>query len=178
MAETGIHFEVIYYLVKPARLVSSHRPDHYVACDMFLYWEEGNPKARKAPDVMVIKGVELRPPRPNFKIWEEGATSAVIFEITSPSTATEDATGKLQIYEQIGVKEYFLFDPLYEYLAGPLMGYRLIGDKYEPLMPSANGCLVSNELQLQCARRAINSFYSTSARANGYPRRRKCDSSA
>jgi hypothetical protein len=41
------------------------------------------------------------------------------------------------------VEEYFLDDPLGEYLAPPLQGYRLVAGKYEPIEPDADGALLS-----------------------------------
>jgi Uma2 family endonuclease len=148
LAETEVHVWVIVSLLATLRDYFKHRPDYYVNGDMFLYWEEGNPEARRAPDVMVVKGVEPKPPRDFFKIWEERATPCVIIEITSPKTADEDREVKYRLYERLGVKEYFLFDPRHEYLERPLLGYRLINNRYEALMPSADGCLVSSELQM------------------------------
>jgi len=31
---------------------------------------------------------------------------------------------------KLGVREYFIFDPLGDYLSPPLRGYRLVGDEY------------------------------------------------
>ena len=149
LAESEAHLMVILTLIATLRQFYFNRPDHYVIGDMFLYWEEGHPEARKAPDVMVVKGVEPKPLRNFFKTWEERATPAVIFEITSPSTADEDIIAKFELYQRLGVKEYFLFDPRHEYLDQPLLGYRLIGGRYEALRPSADGCLVSSELQMK-----------------------------
>jgi hypothetical protein len=36
-------------------------------------------------------------------------------------------------YEQLGVKEYFIFDPLRDYLQPPLKGFRLLGQYYTPM---------------------------------------------
>ena len=36
------------------KLHFSHRPDVYVSGDLFIYYEEGNPRARAAPDVFVV----------------------------------------------------------------------------------------------------------------------------
>src|SRR4051794_429418 len=70
MGETGIHvnttFELFWELKK---LVFKDRPDVYVAADMFFYYEQGNPRAVKAPDVMVIKGVDGTFERRTFKLW-------------------------------------------------------------------------------------------------------------
>jgi len=148
MAESQAHLLVMLWLIATLRQYYENQPDVYVIGNMFLYWEEGHPEARKAPDVMVIKGVEPREHRDNFKIWEERATPSVIFEITSPGTADEDLQTKMELYQQLGVREYFLFDPRNEYLEQQLMGYRLINRVYEPIQPASNGGLVSSELMI------------------------------
>ncbi|MBI4605280.1 MAG: Uma2 family endonuclease, partial [Planctomycetes bacterium] len=38
-------------------------------------------------------------------------------------------------YEDLGVKEYFIFDPLEEWLRPPLRGYRRQGDSLEQFVP-------------------------------------------
>ncbi len=68
----------------------------------------------KVPDVMVLKGVGKHVLR-IFRIWEEKTDLGVIFEITSKSTASEDIS-KTALYTSLGVNEYFLFDPLGEYI--------------------------------------------------------------
>ncbi|MBD3762800.1 Uma2 family endonuclease, partial [Rhizorhabdus sp.] len=52
-----------------------------------------------------------RGPRDTYKTWEEGAVPSVVFEITSKTTKNEDIKTKFKVYQEIGVKEYFLFDP-------------------------------------------------------------------
>ena len=42
------------------------------------------------------------------------------------------------MYQGLGVREYFLFDPLAEHFDPPLQGYRLVGRVYEPI-PSLSG---------------------------------------
>ena len=86
----------------------------FIASDIFWYWEEGNPSACISPDVMVVPGVRPRDPRErrSFFSWEEGgAVPAVVFEMASRSTWREDVDEKFDRYEQLGVREYFLFDP-------------------------------------------------------------------
>jgi Uma2 family endonuclease len=55
---------------------------------------------------------------------------------------------KYQLYERLGVKEYFLFDPLDEYLQPRLQGFTLVQERYQALPLSAEGDLVSRELGL------------------------------
>jgi Uma2 family endonuclease len=149
MAETGIHVLVMMTLIATLRHYFRHRPDVYVIGNIFLYYEEGHPESRRSPDVMVIKGVEPGEERRSFKTWEERAIPSVVIEITSEETADEDSGPKRQLYERLGVREYFLFDPLHDYLERPLMGYRLIGEEYEPLPPAVDGGLLSAELGLR-----------------------------
>jgi hypothetical protein len=70
--------------------------------------------------------------RDNYKVWEEGQVPAVIFEVTSPKTQDQDQFSKRDLYEQMGVQEYWLFDPKGEWIAEKLRGYRLIGEEYVP----------------------------------------------
>jgi Putative restriction endonuclease len=74
-----------------------------------------------------------RGPRDNYKTWQEGSVPAVIFEITSEGTRTQDQEYKKTLYEQLEVKEYWLFDPKGEWIAEQLRGYRLQGEQYEPI---------------------------------------------
>jgi hypothetical protein len=98
---------------------------------------------------MVVKGVDANKDRRSFKTWEERAMPCAVIELTSKETAEEDLGPKRELYERLGVREYFLFDPLHEYLERPLMGYRLIGDEYEPLPPADDGGLLSAELGMR-----------------------------
>ncbi|MBW4642730.1 MAG: Uma2 family endonuclease [Goleter apudmare HA4340-LM2] len=100
--------------------------------NQFLYYAQGFPKLRVAPDVMVIFDVTPGG-RDNYKIWEEGQVPVVIFEMTSVGTKDQDQIFKKTLYEQLGVKEYWLFDPKGEWLERPLCGYRLRGETYEPI---------------------------------------------
>ena len=54
--ETGFHVNAILSLTAALRLVFRRHSDIYVASDMFLYDEQGDPAAVKTPDVMVIPG--------------------------------------------------------------------------------------------------------------------------
>jgi Uma2 family endonuclease len=101
-----------------------------VLANQFLYYSQGYPKLRVAPDVMVIFDVEPGG-RDNYKIWAEQQVPKVIFEITSPGTKDEDKNTKKYLYEQLEVKEYWLFDPKGEWIAEKLQGYRLRGETYE-----------------------------------------------
>jgi hypothetical protein len=115
---------------------------------MLLYYEEGNPAACVAPDVFVVQGV-AKHERRIYKVWEEGQPPTVVFEITSRSTRLEDLGTKRALYALLGVQEYFLYDPLGEYLQPPLQGYRLEGGEFQRIPPRDSGVLASQVLGLE-----------------------------
>jgi hypothetical protein len=75
----------------------------------------------------------------------------VVIEVTSKKTKREDINKKRVIYQDIlKVKEYFLYDPLYEYLKPGLQGYRLEDGIYQVIEKRGNR-LRSLELGLDFA---------------------------
>lgn len=123
VAETFDHLYALLITLEVLRqYLSGQRAT--VLGNQFLYYVQGYPRARTAPDIMVIFGVEPGG-RDNFKIWEEGAGPSVIFEITSPSTRAKDETFKKDLYLQLGVQEYWQFDPKGQWIPEKLRGYRL-----------------------------------------------------
>ena len=129
-AETYDHLYAILMILEVLRQFLQGQQATVLA-NQFLYYAEGNSKLRIAPDVMVIFGVAPGG-RDNYKIWEEGQVPKVIFEITSKSTRHEDFEHKKNLYEQLEVEEYWLFDPKGEWIAKQLVGYRLIDDALQP----------------------------------------------
>ncbi|MBW4670676.1 MAG: Uma2 family endonuclease [Cyanomargarita calcarea GSE-NOS-MK-12-04C] len=131
LAETSVHADAIINTVVALRQYLNSQ-DVIVLADQFLYYAQGYPKLRVAPDVMVI--LDVKPgSRDNYKIWEEGQIPVVIFEITSEGTRDQDTGYKRTLYEQLGVKEYWLFDPKGEWIPEQLRGYRLRREEYEPI---------------------------------------------
>ena len=147
VAETDVHRTLMFELIGMLQAFFRDDPQVYISGNLFVYYEEGNPRRVVAPDVFVVQGVRNRPRR-IYKLWEEGVVPAVVFELTSRSTRREDLRSKYDLYERLGVTEYFLFDPLGEYLRPPCRGYRLHQGRYRPLSPAADGSLWSAVLGL------------------------------
>lgn len=145
MGETGYHVRASMHLLETLSEFFRERKDVYVAADMFWYYEEGNPGACKAPDVMVIKGVGNHERR-SFKSWEEVAGPCAIIEITSKSSMIDDLVIKSALYAKLGVREYFIFDPLNEYLETPFIGFRLGDKEYSALALDEQGRIYSEEI--------------------------------
>jgi Uma2 family endonuclease len=131
VAETYDH---LYALLTTLEVLKQYLVDRQatVLANQFLYYAQGFPKLRVAPDVMVIFDVAPGG-RDNYKIWQEGQVPTVIFEMTSFGTKGQDEIFKKTLYEQLGVKEYWLFDPKGEWVQQQLRGYRLRGEIYEPI---------------------------------------------
>jgi Uma2 family endonuclease len=148
MGETDVHIDAVIYLREALRDYFRDDPQVYVAGNMLLYYEEGNSAACVAPDVFVVQGVAKRERR-TYRLWEEGQPPSVAFEITSRGTRLEDLGTKRAVYAMVAVQEYYLFDPLGEYLRPPLQGYRLQEGEYQRTFPEANGGLTSQTLGLE-----------------------------
>ncbi|MBW4446476.1 MAG: Uma2 family endonuclease [Spirirestis rafaelensis WJT71-NPBG6] len=153
VAETYDH---LYVLLTTLEVLKQYLADTQatVLANQFMYYAQGYPKLRVAPDVMVIFNVTPGG-RDNYKIWEEGQVPSVIFEMTSSGTKDQDQIFKKTLYEQLGVKEYWLFDPKSEWQEEQLRGYRLRGEIYEPISDNRSEPL---KLRLQAEGRLIN-FY-------------------
>ena len=84
----------------------------------------GEPRGLCSAGCLRGEGVDKRERR-TYRLREEGQPPAVVFEITSRGSRLEDLGTKRAVYAMLGVREYFLYDPLGEYLRPPLQGYRL-----------------------------------------------------
>jgi Uma2 family endonuclease len=147
MGETDVHIDALIYLREALRDHFRDAPQIYVAGNMFLYYEEGNPTACVAPNVFMVQGVDKHERR-TYRLWEEGQPPAVVFEITSRGTRLEDLGTKRAVYAMLGVLEYFVYDPLGEYLRPPLQGYRLHEGEYQRMPPAGEAGLTSQVLGL------------------------------
>lgn len=148
MAETDLHRDWMIRIID--RLLYRYRndPNTYVSGDLLVYWVEGDPRRSVAPDAFVAKGCPMHRRR-TFKVWEEPAPPTVAIEVTSLSTKRNDEVEKPRKFAEIGIAEYFLFDPTRDYLNPPLRGYRLDGEEYVPIEPDARGRLACQELGIE-----------------------------
>jgi Uma2 family endonuclease len=152
MGETQLHASEIMYLIQALWERYQDTPDVYVWGDLFLYYVEGDPSSSVVPDVFLVKGVPKQPARRIYKLWEEGKSPCLVIEVTSESTRRVDQRRKRDLYERLGVEEYFLHDPYAEWLRPALQGYRLSGGKYQPIEPEPDGSLISRTTGLRLRR--------------------------
>ena len=138
MAGSDLHrdimLDVIFML---QRWFAGQSDDVYVSGNILVYYVEGDPRRSVSPDVLVMKGVRQYQRRV-VKLWEEGRVPQVVFEVTSSSTRGEDTGRKRLLYAQLGVSEYYMYDPTGDYLNPRLQAWGLADDTtngrdYRPL---------------------------------------------
>jgi len=132
MAESDFQRKPLTYAVEALDAFFANRPEVYVSGNMFVYYEQGNPRAVVAPDVFVVVGAEKRD-RKSYFLWREPKAPDWVLEITSDATRAEDRDVKHKLYARLGIQEYFQFDPTGDWLVPPLIGYRLTGVAYRRL---------------------------------------------
>ncbi len=141
MSESDATRDYLIYAVEVLRLYFQSRRQVYVSGNLFIYYEQGNPKAVVSPDVFVIFGVSSRQ-RKSYKTWQEdNKLPNFVLEITSGSTKKKDEVEKPQLYASLGVQEYFQYDPTADYLNPQLKGSTLVNGQYQslPLQQTAEG---------------------------------------
>ena len=116
------------------------------------FYQTRNPKEYPlAPDLAIIKGVEFE----HVTSWAVGRTGPapqVVLEVASLETWKKDLTEKPRLYAQMGVQEYFAYDPHTPPLlrsrnaSRRLFGWHLSSDGVQALQPDSNGRLWSTHL--------------------------------
>ena len=138
MAESDLHRQVMLDVISMLeRWFGGQSDDVYVSGNILVYYVEGDPRRSVSPDALVIKGVR-HGQRRVVKLWEEGRVPQVVFEVTSSSTRREDTGRKRLLYAQLGVREYYMYDPTGDYLEPRLQAWVLADDPtngrdYRPL---------------------------------------------
>ena len=127
MGESFLHIDVATDARTVLLVHHADRADACVGGNNFVYYEEGNPRAVVVPDVFVVFGVPKRTDRRVFKVWEEGGrVPDFVLEVTSRKTRRNDEGEKKDLYERLGVTEYWQFDPTGDYL-DPILKGRALG---------------------------------------------------
>jgi Uma2 family endonuclease len=148
MSETDFHALAVIWLREALEDFFAESANVYVASNMLLYYQKGQHRYRRDPDVLVAKGVGKHRRR-SFRTWEENTVPRVIFEVASEETWKSDLYDKPDIYRRMGVSELFLFDPENRFLNPPLQGFRLKKGKSTAIAPAPDGSLESQELGLR-----------------------------
>ena len=94
------------------------RPDVFVAGNLLWYPHEGDNRFRVAPDVFVAFG-RPKGDRGSYLQWKEGDLPPhVVFEVLSPGNTHAEILEKIDLYDELGVEEFYIYDPDRETLRG------------------------------------------------------------
>ena len=156
--EQTLELEEIVNLLRARFTDFNRRPDVYIGRETKVCYNPRNLNFRVEPDAYVAFGVDARaiPPRRLYLPWEVGKPPDWVLEIASESTGRNDVDLKPSIYAQVGVLEFWRFDPSGgNYHGEPLSGWRLANGVYQqiPSTTEPDGILkaYSEVLQLSLA---------------------------
>lgn len=151
MGETGWHSRLIHYLFEVLSWLF-HDQTCTIYDNLNFYLTRDKMEYPIAPDLAVIKGVSSE----YVRSWSPdsiGIPPHVVFEILSEETWKKDVREKPAKYTNLGVQEYFAYDPyeppISRATAKRLFGYRLDGRRQQmvEIQPDAQGRLWSEQLQ-------------------------------
>ena len=146
--ETDFHRNQIDLLIRLLQYWWQDRQDFYISGNLTVYYNKQQLKSRdfRGPDIFVVLGTEKKERR-SWAIWDEGGKYPnVVIELLSNSTVKVDKGTKKTLYQDVWrVPEYYWFHP--ETLE--FAGFRLVGRRYEAIVPTENGRLPSEQLGLE-----------------------------
>lgn len=138
MAETDFQYIPLTNTVSALRVRYHGRTDVYVAGDMLIYYRINRNDLSIAPDIYAVVGAAGNHPRDSWLVWREGKAPDFVMEIASQSTWRRDVAQKRDIYAEMGVSEYWRFDPTGRFFTPPLVGERLVDTGYQQLPVAAD----------------------------------------
>ena len=149
--ESHRHERARAHLVDVVQARFAGRADVFAASELGFYFERGNRKALVVPDAFVVFGVEANPDL-SYKLWEHDRVPDFVLEVLSRHTWRKDVHHKPGLYADLGVREYWLYDPYRTRRDGGAMleGRRLVAEgNWAPVAHSpANAGFVSEVLDL------------------------------
>ena len=108
-------------------------PRTLVSGNTFIYYVEGDAGKRFAPDCYVVFDVDNPPVarRETYLLWRVGKAPDFALEIASHSTGSNDLGPKRELYAELGIGEYWRFDPTGgDFYGEALVGERLVDGEY------------------------------------------------
>ncbi len=128
MGETSIHVKLVHRFLQMLLYFFESREDSFVSANMNLYYDEATPTRWIAPDILVAFGAGNHE-RSSYQVWKENVAPQVIFEVSSERTWKVDISEKLETYGALGVEEYYILDPEFEFLPAPMLAFHNQGGR-------------------------------------------------
>ena len=142
MSESEVHFPILSYW--HGALYGHFRARGRLVCVLanhLLLVDRSVGRAAVVPDMMVAFDVEPGE-RVSYKVWNEPKPPDLVLEVLSGDTWRVDVFEKPALYADLGVREYWIFDPRGLRRGGPqLEGLALnVGGTREVLPSLGGGC--------------------------------------
>ncbi len=137
MAENDYQLTAMMDVIPTLREWFGDREDVYAGGDMLIYYKMNDNETRVAPDVFVVFGT-TKEKRNSWIVWREGKAPDIVMELASGSTWRRDMREKRDIYAEMGVIEYWRFDPTSNYFFPPLVGETLGENEYRTIELTTN----------------------------------------
>ena len=146
---TGWHEVAIHLIREALNRRFRGRKDVFIASLMALYYEEHDTRRVLYPDVMVALG-EPSTQRGVYNVWEARVVPQFVVEVASAKTKDRDCEFKKEVYERIGVREYWQLDQSGLLLTEALVGYRRQRGRFSRIEPevSASGATIFRSTEL------------------------------
>ena len=108
----------------------------FISGMFYICYDRTDGNRRVQPDTFISFDVDaeaIRQNLPNYWVWVVGKVPDFVVEVASPSTAENDLGYKRDLYAELGIAEYWRFDPTGGELYGqPIAGEHLIDGEYQP----------------------------------------------
>lgn len=142
IVQSDTHQRWCRYLADVLEAQIAPDPKAVVLSDCRIAWGVPGLRAHGA-DLAVVFGVSERKNWGTFDVAAEGVLPELVIEVASPTTVDIDRSTKLDHYAQAGVRFYVIIDGIAggRRAAMRLLGYELVGDRYQPLPLDERGCL-------------------------------------
>ena len=110
-------------------------PDVFISGAFLICYDKSDGNRRLQPDCIIAFDVDAEAIRyhlPNYWIWVVGKAPDFVMEIASPTTYENDLGHKRDMYAELGITEYWRFDPTGgDFYGQPLAGERLVDGEYQ-----------------------------------------------
>ncbi len=154
MARHPLQFDAMAYAWASLDHHLENRSDVHIRLDMFVYYQEGLPEFRVTPNVFVAIG-DFPAPEECYKVWEARVAPQFVLDVLWGPDAVPEVEEKREVYRQLGVEEYWRFDPFGGLLPEAADGARVLGERlmpggwYAPIPPGSSGWPLSEVVGLE-----------------------------
>ena len=147
MPEGELAWSLGVYLVHAIRRLAADPARASAHANMPIYYVQGQPRRHVSPDAFYLDGVPMDEQRRSYCIWKTCVVPQVTFEVVSRGSEIKDEVVNRAIYQELGVAEYYWFDPERDLLTA--LGLDRKTGRYRKRRPNAAGRFASQALGLE-----------------------------